>query len=246
MKIIDSHTHVQSIPGHMWDSPPERLLKLMDEANIEKSVIMPYAEIEPDDLSLLDYTIECVEKYSERLIGYARMHPAGEEKGVEIFAQAVESKKIKGLKFHPVGSMIHPADPRTVMFVEKAAQLNVPTLFHCGDEEWTLPFQIEKLMEKVPAAKIILGHMGGYFHIKDAILVAERNPNCFLETSATPDPRLIADAIEKLGAERVIFGSDGPGCLPALEVEKIKLLELGAEIEKKVFYSNIMGLLGEL
>lgn len=244
MKIIDSHTHVHSLPGYWWDSPPERLIRLMDEAGIEKSIIMPYGETLPDDLTLLEYTVECVRKYGQRLIGYVRMHPAGGKRGIEVFEKAVREQGMKGLKFHPVGTMIHPADPLTAMFVKKAAELGVPVLFHCGDEEWTLPFQIAKLMEKVPEAKIILGHMGGYFHTADAIAVAAEHRNCYLETSATPDPRIIREAVEKLGPQKVIFGSDGPGCLPALEVEKIRGLNLGREVEEQIFSKNIMHLIG--
>lgn len=245
MKIIDSHTHVHSLPGVWWDSPPERTIQLMDEAKIEKSIIMPYSEITPEDTSLLDYTVKCVERFPDRLIGYARMHPGGGDKGIEIFREAVLHRKIKGLKFHPVGSMIHPADPLSIRFTKVAGELGVPTLFHCGDEEWTLPFQIGKLAQKTPEANIILGHMGGYFHWKDAIEVARRYNNCYLETSAMPDPRAIIEAIEVVGVEKVIFGSDGPGCLPALEVEKIRLLKLGKDVEECILSKNILQLLGE-
>lgn len=245
MKILDSHTHVHSLPGHMWDSPPERILRLMDQGGIEKAIIMPYGEVLPEDPSLLDYTIKCVEKYPDRLIGFARMDPKGEEKGLDLFVKALESGHVKGLKFHPVGTRVHPAASSSVEYTKKAAEHNVPILFHCGDEEWTLPFQIAKLAAKVPEARIILGHMGGYFHVRDAIEVCVHHPNCYLETSATPDPRLIQQAIQTIGPQRVIFGSDGPGCLPALEVEKIKLLNLGAEIEEQLFYKNMAFLIGE-
>ena len=68
---------------------------------------------------------------------------------------------------------------------------------------------------------IILGHMGGYFHVDEAIDVAERYPNIILETSAMPYPEKIREAVERIGAERVIFGSDGPVSSPALETQKI-------------------------
>lgn len=244
MSIVDAHTHVHSLPGHMWDSPPERILKLMDDAGISRAIIMPYGEIMPDDLSLIDAMEAAAASSGGRLIPFARMHPGGGERGLEVFEKAVRERGHRGLKLHPVGSMIHPADPLTIALVERAVALDVPVLFHCGDEEWTLPRQIAKLLEKAPQAKVILGHMGGYFHSRDAIAVAREYPNCFLETSACPDPRVIAEAIESIGADRVIFGSDGPGCLPALEVQKIKLLGLDPASEDKIFRANIEGLIG--
>jgi uncharacterized protein len=243
VKIIDAHTHVQSIPGHMWDSPPERLIKLMDDAGIAQSIIMPYGEIRPEDSSLLEETYQAIQNYPDRLMAFARMHPAGAEAGIELFERAITEMGFVGLKFHPVGTLTHPADPSSVAFVKKAVELDVPVLFHCGDEEFTLPFQIAKLLEKIPEAKVIFGHMGGYFHVDDAIQVALEYPGCYLESSACPDPRVIARAIDKVGPERVLFGSDGPGCLPALEVEKIKQLKLGEEVEAQIFHGTIEALL---
>ncbi|WP_420871933.1 amidohydrolase family protein [Cohnella rhizosphaerae] len=63
---------------------------------------------------------------------------------------------------------------------------------------------------------------GGYFHVDDALLVAEKYENVYLETSAMPYPHKIHEAVRRIGAERVLFASDGPGCNPELEVKKVK------------------------
>ena len=93
-------------------------------------------------------------------------------------------------------------------------------LFHCGDEPMTTPYQIASLARKVPGAQIILAHMGGYYHVDDAIEAADRFPNLYLEASAMPFPDKIREAVQRIGAERVLFGSDGPVCSPVLEMEK--------------------------
>ena len=46
---------------------------------------------------------------------------------------------------------------------------------------------IARAAEACPEATIILGHMGGYFHVEEAIDAAERHPNLVLETSAIAD-----------------------------------------------------------
>ena len=205
---------------------------------------MPYSEIRPEDPSLIDEMAEAAERFPGRLLPFARMHPSGGEAGVALFESAVRERGHRGLKFHPVGSMVHPADPGHVAFTRKAAELGVPVLFHCGDEEYTLPWQIARLLEAVPEATIILGHMGGYSHVPDAIEVAERYPNAILETSACPHPGLIREAIARVGPDRVVFGSDGPGCLPALEVKKIRDLGLPEAVERKVLHDTMARLLG--
>lgn len=50
-------------------------------------------------------------------------------------------------------------------------------------------------------------------------------------------------AVEELGPERVLFGTDMPTDNPLLEVEKIKHANLGKEAEDMIFYKNIARLL---
>ena len=94
-----------------------------------------------------------------------------------------------------------------------------------------------------PEATIILGHMGGYFHVDEAIEVAEEHDNLLLETSAMPYPTKIREAVERIGASRVLYASDGPACSPRLEVEKVRLAGLGPEAEAHVFADNALRIL---
>src|SRR5205085_11406020 len=144
----------------------------------------------------------------------------------------------KGLKLHPVTTIAHPADEATLRLIRVAAEHDAPTLFHCGDEPLTTPFAIAPAAVAVPEATIILGHMGGYFHVDEAIEVAERHENVVLESSAMPYPAKIREAVERVGAERVLYASDGPACSPRIEVEKVKLAELSPAAERLVFAGN--------
>lgn len=225
--IIDSHTHVHSLPGHPWDSPPERILRLLDDAGIAAAAIMPYSDASPGSTVLLDQTAEWAKTADGRLIPYARLAP--DEGAAELLRNAVEGRGFMGLKLHPVGFRAFPDDPGVIELLEMAGRLGIPALFHCGDEEYTLPLQILRAAEKCPQTRIILGHMGGYFHVEDAIFAAKRCENIILETSAMPFPSAIKAAVEEIGPERVIFGSDGPGCLPALEVDKTLLAGLDSD-----------------
>jgi predicted TIM-barrel fold metal-dependent hydrolase len=85
--------------------------------------------------------------------------------------------------------------------------------------------------------------MGGYFHVDDAIAVARRHPNLVLETSAMPYPAKIAEAVERLGPDRILYASDGPACSPRIEVEKVRLAGLDAAAERLVLGENAARLL---
>jgi predicted TIM-barrel fold metal-dependent hydrolase len=56
--------------------------------------------------------------------------------------------------------------------------------------------------------------------------------------------RALLDGVKRVGAERVIFGSDGPGCNPRLEVEKVRMLGLGRDAEGLILGGNATRLLG--
>ena len=244
--IIDSHAHIQEIKGSSWDSPPERLLRLMDRAGIEKAIVMPYSDMPCKGgrgVDLLQYVANAVRKYPQRLIGYARINPCFGKEAEKLLIFAITRLGMKGLKLHPVGYVMHPGSELTVNLIKKAEALGVPTLFHCGDEEHTLPLQIAEAAKRCPRATIILGHMGGYFHVEDAIRVAEKYPNIMLETSAMPYPYLIKKAVDRIGAERVLFASDGPGCDPLLERKKVEMAGLSSNELKLLFSENIIRIL---
>ncbi|MFC1853285.1 amidohydrolase family protein, partial [candidate division CSSED10-310 bacterium] len=215
--IIDAHTHIEGLPGCPWLDPPEMILRLMDEAGIEKAAVMTYvdAPLAHPAYDPIVYVREAVERYPDRLIGFVRLNP-GAAQAAELLIKAIKDWGFSGLKLHPSGYRQPPDSAETVRLLRLAAQLGVPVLFHCGDEDHTLPLEIERAATLCPETTIILGHMGGYFHVDDAIEVACRCPNIILETSAMPRPHCISTARDRIGAQRIIYGSDGPGCDPRL------------------------------
>jgi predicted TIM-barrel fold metal-dependent hydrolase len=236
-KIIDSHTHIDD--AGFWVDPPETILRLMDEAGIEQAVVMTYRDAPlPGGDDPLEYIADAYRRYP-RLIGYARMNPHYGEQAVSELERAFRDLGMKGLKLHPVSYVMHPASPETIALIRTAAAWHAPTLFHCGDEDFTFPYQIAQAAEAVPDATIILGHMGGYFHVEDAIQAALRHPNLILETSAMPYPNMIKRAVDLVGAERVLFASDGPGCDPSIEVQKVKAAGLSESVQQLLFSTNI-------
>ena len=242
-EVIDSHTHVDEVSALGWVDPPEKLVGLLDEAGIAKAVIMTYTELPGFNPRALEYIAGCVDRYPDRLIGYARLHPWHEEEAAILLRRAITEYRMKGLKLHPVGTLAHPADASTLKLIRLAAELGAPVLFHCGDEPMTTPLSIAAAAAAVPEATVILGHMGGYFHVDEAIEVAERHPNVMLETSAMPYPRKIAEAVSRIGADRVLFASDGPGCRPDLELAKVLAAGLSEADLALVLRGNIQRLM---
>jgi predicted TIM-barrel fold metal-dependent hydrolase len=241
--IIDSHAHVDEVPAIGWIDPPEALIAELDEAGIDRAVVMTYTEAPALNPRAVEYLAEQVARFPDRLIAYVRLHPWYEEQAHNLLDRAIREYGMKGLKLHPVGSLAHPASEASLKLIRQAASYHAPILFHCGDEALTTPLQIAQAAEAVPEATIILGHMGGYFHVEEAIETATRVPNLLLETSAMPYPYMIRRAIDAIGPDRVLFASDGPGCSPVLELHKLELAELTPDERELVRSGNIQRLL---
>jgi predicted TIM-barrel fold metal-dependent hydrolase len=235
--------HVDHLPALGWSLEAATCVERMNEAGIEKGVVMTIVdapEVNPDALELI---AEACAAYPGRLEAFARIHPWYGDESAELLERAFSELGFKGLKLHPVTTIAHPAGEDTLRLIRIAAAHNAPTLFHCGDEPLSTPLAIERAAEACPEATIILGHMGGYFHVDEAIEAAERRPNLVLETSAMPYPVKIREAVGRVGAARVLYASDGPACSPRIEVEKVRLARLDPDDEHLVLGANAAALL---
>ena len=215
------------------------------EANIDQAIVMTYRDATGPDDPATRYIHDAVRRYPDRLIGYVRINP-NTPGAVDALDQALGDFKMKGLKLHPVSYVGFPFGEATLRLIRRAASYRAPVLFHTGDEALALPEEVAEAARRCPEATIILGHMGGYFHCEAVLQYAKTLPNVMVDTSAIPYPAMIRRAVDAFGAERVLYASDGPGCLPALEVEKVKLAGLSREEESLVFSGNIRRILGEV
>ncbi len=244
--IVDAHCHIDEIPALGWSMPARLLIERLDEAGIQMGVVLSIADVPNLNPQALDTIELAMQRYPGRLVKFARIHPWYGERSMAYLDDAIGRRGMKGLKLHPTSSIAHPADEWSTRLIRRAAEYGAPTLFHCGDDPLTTPLAVAKAAERCPEATILAGHMGGYFHGEAMLEVAERLPNLVLETSAMPYPDLIRRAVDLLGAERVVFGSDGPAGHPKLEVLKVQLAGLSATDEALVLGGNMERILGQV
>jgi predicted TIM-barrel fold metal-dependent hydrolase len=77
-----------------------------------------------------------------------------------------------------------------------------------------------------------MGH-GNVVYINASIDIAARNANVYLETSGMPMHTKIKEAVERVGVERVLYGSDVPFHHPAVEMLRVRVSGLApAELER--------------
>ena len=110
---------------------------------------------------------------------------------------------------------VHATDPRLDPIMARAAELGVPVLHHAWYKATEFIFnesstaEIADLARRHPDVTIIMAHLagGGWRGVRDIVPC----PNVVVDTSgAQPIDGVVEYAVELLGPERVVFGSDWP------------------------------------
>lgn len=240
--IIDAHMHVGTKYGWSWSA--KDALKMMDESHIDMAIVTGLGEV-PGENSVIEELVKTLDDYPQRFpYGFLRMNPWFGEKAAELFEETIKKHpRVKGIKFHPSSAPIWPNHPFALTLWRKAGEHNCPVYIHSGTDPMSLPLQIGKAAKECPQTKFLLGHYGGFFYYEDAIKVASKYKNIYLETSLIPYPEAIKKGVRVVGADRIVFGSDLPPLNPSVELKKFDLAGLAEAEKDKILWRNIADLL---
>lgn len=233
--IFDSHMHVGDFPLFNVSLDRDGLEQTMRENGIEGGVVF-----HPDNAYVRQVVSSLPGAY-----GLVWANPRMPDYLQETL-RFLDDPLFLGVKLHPLLDGYHPNDPTVHPLLSALIERDLPVLIHCGHPIFTLPWSIEELIVNFPAAKVILGHMGhgNIIYINASIDVAARNPNVYLETSGMPMHTKIAKAVERVGPERVLYGSDVPFHHPQVEIAKVRLSGLPPELVDRVLGDNARTLFG--
>jgi len=155
--------------------------------------------------------------------------------------------RILGLKLHPSHTRTRTNDRRMEPFLEWCERNHKPLLVHCG--RWTeysnYQYAIETALHYT--FPFIVAHMGGpAYELKVGaleMLKKGKTDNVFLDTSTCFQPHLISRAVNAVGEENVLFGSDYPLYDPALSIQAVLLADLPDRITTSILGDNLARLL---
>lgn len=259
--IIDAHVHVW--PDHiaaavvaarpsgltaMFDGTLAGITQTMRDAGVDKAMTLGVA----GKASTVARTNEFIGSVPrDRFIPFGTVHP---ELSIEENLRHLRENDIHGVKLHPLFQALSLSDPRVIELVGALADADIVIITHVGAggdaqaNERGAPRHVRRLVDLYPNLKLIACHFGGYHRLDEAQeqLVGS---NAFLETSWPPtvadvDKDRIRGIVAAHGADRIVFGSDWPMANPAAEINAIRDLELGTEIETGILGHNLARLLG--
>ena len=151
-----------------------------------------------------------------------------------------------GFKIHPDGCQVPVGDPRYEPMWRCAERYRLPVLSHTWNGPYSAPHRFEAVAERYPDVAILLGHSGGgslEFRL-EAEAAAERFPNIFLETCGSfCVVKPLAETIRRVGAGKVVFGSDCAGHSIAFELGLLLSQDLPDDTLLPVLGQNMQNIL---
>jgi predicted TIM-barrel fold metal-dependent hydrolase len=241
--LIDSHCHAGHGDGLTgpWDTaaPLEKYLRRAANAGIHRTVL--FAAFHSDYAVANREVARIVASRPERFYGFAFVHTARDRGRVmQLVRQAVEEFGFVGIKVHR-----HDA-PISREMCEAARAFALPVLYDVMGEVAVC----ELLAQEYPDVNFIIPHLGSFADDWRAQLALTdhlvRHPNIYTDTAGVRRFDLLAEAVRRAGARKILFGSDGPWLHPGLELAKVGALGLSAGDAGLVLGGNFLRLIGEV
>ena len=255
--IIDVHTHIfprriRQRREAYFDAEPEfellyrspksrligvaALIEQMDADGVDKAVVFGFPWRAADTFEAHnDYILEAARRYPDRLVGLGCFDAASPEAAAEARrCLAAGLSGIGELAFYRSG-IDEAARDGLEGLMECCRDRDAPVMIHTnepvghsypGKTPNTLA-QIEAVLRRFPANKIILAHWGAglFFYSLMKKGVRELLQNAYFDTAASPylyHGDIYPLAVKLIGADRILFGSDYPLLAPVRYLDEIR------------------------
>lgn len=230
----------------------DELLDVMDTWGIERAVISSGGVIDPDTLARQvmvggfvtdDADNEAVRAASEdshgRLVPFFFGNPHREGSHYRERAHG-----FSGLELSPAVHGVPLTDERNLALVRVAAEFGHAVYVVCLGSSGFDADELVALAETFPEVDFVLGHCGfvgvdlySLDRIRPCANILAEMSGCYTKIAAT--------AVRRLGARRVLFGTEYPLQHPEVELAKLRALDLEEGDLDRVVWTNAHRLIGE-
>ena len=232
------------------DQPREELpvsatIAAMDAGGIDKSLICAWQAPGRDMISN-DEVARFVRQYPDRLIGVGSVDISKPMEAVREVRRCVNELDFKAIRILPWLCEAPPTDRRFYPVYVACCEMGVPfctQIGHTGPlmpSEVGRPIYLDQVAIDFPELVIVGGHIG-YPWTDEAIAVATKHENVYIDTSAYTAARYPAALVEFLktnGRHKVLFGSNYPMIMPEKAHADLHKLDLSEEVKALFLYKN--------
>jgi hypothetical protein len=205
-------------------TPLEQVIAQLDAAGVTRMLVTGFDERESCGKTFIPNPLVAAlaERHPERFIPFAGADVLAGQPAVRDIARWVRDEGFRGLSLRPFMIKLPADDRRYYPFYAKCVELGVPLSIHTS-ANWSTevlndlghPRHIDVVARDFPELRIVMSH-GGYPWVLEAVLLAWKHPNVYLELAAHR-PRYLAEPgtgwepLMRFGqttiADKVLFGS---------------------------------------
>jgi uncharacterized protein len=241
--IVDTHTHIGMSHSTGVLATPGSLTSAMRNYGMAACMVMPQPT-DPRAPQLHDEIHLLAGQLPGQVFGIALIDPRLPEREYAAHAERLLADyRFVALKLHTFGHEVAPDDDQCTKVFLAARRFGKPVMIHTGlGGPHTLPERARPVAERFADVPIVLCHAGFGAFWQQAVDVAEAWGNVVLEPSWSPG-FAIGQMISRVGAHRVLFGSDHASNIPA-ELVKLAALNLPPQQLAAVLAGNAIRLFG--
>ncbi len=254
IQAIDVHAHYglyerdNALIGQLMSGDEEHVIHLARLAQTCLTIASPLQALMPrynaDTLGGNAAAAELIPQYDE-LRQYVVIDPLKPDT-YDQAAQMLELPRCVGIKIHPEEHGYHISEHGRPIF-EFAARHQAIVLTHSGEEN-SLPEDFVPFANDFPEMRLILAHLGCTIdedpgHQVRAIQQSKHG-NVFVDTSSAQSivNGIIEWAVEEIGSERILYGTDTPLYSPPMQRARIDRAEISDVHKQRILRDNAMKL----
>jgi len=242
--VIDIHGHIwgQDVPGSK-----ARLLEAIDRYGIDRIYLSGLRSLRPDEeeVDFLNGAVfDFMKEVPDRIGGAVCCNPANGNT-LDVIRRGIEDR---GFELIKLWASVTVDDPLADPVLDYAERTGVPVLVHAirdsvrQPEGCTTGAHVANAARRHPGTKLLMAHFGGSAY--HGIPAVRDCPNVWCDMSGPSFHGEELDyAVEQLGAERVLFGTDMPGASYITNFAQVLAAELTEPERQLIFYKNAQKLL---
>ncbi len=201
MVFHDCHGHLggHAAHYHLPDCDLEGIVRELDRFGTQKICVFSFAGVNSDETFGNDYVAEAVRRYPEKFIGFTLLNP---HRGRDEMLRELERGArlgLRGIKLIPYYQGYPEEGPLIDVACQWAHERRQIILNHV----WGSPAQVERLVSTYSGACFITGHT-----TTDYAEIMKRFANLYICSCPLCEPRACEEVVAKIGADRLLFGSD--------------------------------------
>lgn len=211
--IIDVHSQIGKHPLFFFEQTLSDILDDMNKYGIDVSFLLPVPRMRFWEAN--DMVAKAVKENPDRFIGFFNVNPV-DPKALEEIDRALNIG-LKGLLLDPEFHLsmerpIIPGNKNISAIFEIAVENNLPILIsipnirvgHSHNNVLLMKSALDELMSRFPEVRTMVD-----LFWPDIIELCKKHKNLYVDTAGASAGR-ISDLTEKLGATRILFGSNSP------------------------------------